>query len=298
MKGMCWFKNKIELLSFVVYSKDENPVNFAQLNLFFLIFFTLDLFLCSFVPLFFHSAEWGKGMEWGAHYFMGSYFLLTVVIEYFYVQYLYSKIWQPRKWYRFYNPIKSWIFSMLAKMDIYTDICMTVEIYKCQSEPNARDYFLFLFAFSFVVFWVSMLYQTWWFIRMIIRRQPKSTFNPLYSNTSSLAYSASFKCLGEFIDRFWIPYYGHISDHFNAKKALAFIKLIVEDCMQCLIQILFLWRRNLTDGVYFQILISLSLSAFSALTAIAVIFGDVTSPLSSEDQKSLSKYFYFKFAFK
>ena len=52
--------------------------------------------------------------------------------------------------------------------------------------------------------------------------------------------------------------------------------------MQSLIQILFLWRRNLTDGVYFQKLISLSLSA---LTAIAVIFGDVMSPLSSEDQK-------------
>ena len=91
---------------------------------------------------------------------------------------------------------------MLAKMDIYTDVCITVEIYKCQSEPNARDYFLFLFAFSFVVFWVLMLYKTWLFIRMIIRRQQKSALNPLYLNTSSLEYSASFKCLGEFVDRF------------------------------------------------------------------------------------------------
>ena len=244
MKAMCWFKNRNELLSFVIYSKDKNPINFAQLNLFFLVFFTLDLFLCSFVPLFFHSSECGKGMMWEAHYFMGSYFILTWVIEYLYVQYLYSKICQPKKWYRFFNPIKPWIFSILSKMDVYTDVCMTVEIYKWQSEPNSKDYFLFLFVFSFIVFWLSILYQVWWFIRMIIGRQPKSTFNPLYSNTSSLAYSANFKCIGEFIDRFWIPYYGHISDYFNAKKALAFIKLIIEDCVQCLIQILFLLKKK------------------------------------------------------
>ena len=47
-------------MSFVVYKKDEYLVNFPQLNLFFSVFFILDLYLCSFVPLFFHSAKWGK----------------------------------------------------------------------------------------------------------------------------------------------------------------------------------------------------------------------------------------------
>ena len=202
MKAMCWFRNKNELLSFVVYSKDKNPVNFVQLNFFFLVFFILDLFLCIYVPSTKYSAGWGNGMEWSAHRIMGSYFVLTIVIEYIYVQYLYSKIWQPKKWYRFFNPIKPWILSMLAKLNVYTDFCMTVEIYKWQSESNLREYLLSLFVFSFIIFWMSILYQVWWFIRMIIGRQPKSTFNPLYSNTSSLAYSANFKCLGEFIDRF------------------------------------------------------------------------------------------------
>ena len=297
VKTMFWFKNKNELLSFIVYSKDKNPINFAQLNLFFLVFFIFDLLLCSFIPSFLHSDDWGKGMEWNAHRIMGSYFVLTILIEYIYVQYLYSKIWQPKKWYRFFNPIKPWIFSMLSKMDVYTDFCMTVEIYKCQSESKENDYFLFLFIFSFTVFWVSIIYQVWWFIRMIIGRQPKSTFDPLYSNTSSLAYSASFKCLGEFIDRFWIPYYGHLSDYFNAKKALAFIKLIVEDCLQCMIQILFLLRRNSNDGVYYQLWISLTLSGLSALTSIAVIFGDATSPLSNEDQASLGKFIKLRFLY-
>ena len=59
MKGMCCFRSKNELLSFLVYPKNENPVNFAQLNLFFLVWFTLDLILCSFVPLFF-NADTGK----------------------------------------------------------------------------------------------------------------------------------------------------------------------------------------------------------------------------------------------
>ena len=148
--------------------------------------------------------------------------------------------------------LQKWTYTL-----IYEWLSKYISV-KASKTQETTSYFLFLFSFSFVVFWVSMLYQTWWFIRIIIGRQPKSIFNPLYSNTSSLAYRVSFKCLGEFFDRFWIPYYEHIIDHFSAKKALAFIKLIVEDCMQFLIQILFLWRRNLTDGVYFQILISLS----------------------------------------
>ena len=55
MKAMCCFGSKNELLSFIVYPKGENPVNFAQLNLFFFIWFTLDLILWSIVPLFFHA---------------------------------------------------------------------------------------------------------------------------------------------------------------------------------------------------------------------------------------------------
>ena len=55
MKAMCCFRSKNELLSFLVFPKDENPVNFAQLNLFFFIWFTLDIILCSVVPLFFNA---------------------------------------------------------------------------------------------------------------------------------------------------------------------------------------------------------------------------------------------------
>ena len=122
---------------------------------------------------------------------------------------------------------------------------------------------------------------------MLIGKQPKSTIHPLYSNTSCLAYSASFKWLGEFLDRFSIQYYGRLISRFNAKQELALVKLIVEDLLQCLIQILFLSMRNSTDGVYFQIFISLSLSGFSALTSIGVIFSDATSPLSTADFNSL-----------
>ena len=160
-----------------------------------------------------------------------------LVVEYIYVQYLYSKICQPCKDFsRFYYPIKPCFFSMLAKLDIYTDVCMIVEINKWQYEPGSKGFFTILFAFSFIVFWISVLYQVWSFIKMLIGKQPRSTFNPLYSNTSCLAYSASFKCLGEFVDRFWIQYYGRVFDRFNAKQELALVKLIVEDLIQWLMQ--------------------------------------------------------------
>ena len=214
-----------------------------------------------------------------------------LVIEYIYVQYLYSKIRQPRSTARFYYPIKSCCFSMLAKLDIYTDVCMTVEIFKWKNQPNLKGYFIFLFVFSFCIFWLSVLYQVGSFIKMLIRKQPRSTLNPLYSNTSCLAYSASFKCLGEFIDRFSIQYYGRIFDRFNAKQELALMKLIFEDWVQWLIQIMFLLSRNLSDGIYFQILFSLFLSGFSAWTSVAVIFADATSPLSANDLKYLGSYF-------
>ena len=152
---------------------------------------------------------------------MGSYFAIMLVIEYIYVQYLYSKICQPCNFSRFYYPIKPCLFGMLSKLDIYTDVCMIVEIFKCQNEPNAKSYFIFLFVFSFIVFCISVLYQIWSFVKMLIGKQPRSTINPLYSNTSCLAYSVSFKCLGEFIDRFWIQYYGRMFDRFNAKQEIA-----------------------------------------------------------------------------
>ena len=41
-----------------------------------------------------------------------------LVVEYIYVQYLYSKICQPCNFSRFYYPIKPCFFSMLAKLDI------------------------------------------------------------------------------------------------------------------------------------------------------------------------------------
>ena len=68
--------------------------------------------------------------------------------------------------------------------------------------------------------------------------------------------------------------------------------------MQCLIQILYLIKRGgPQNAVGAQILISLSLSGFSALTSIAIIFADVTSPLSFEDYMSLRKFTNFKFVF-
>ena len=300
MKKLCWFKSKENLMSFIVYKNMKNPINFAFLNMFFLVWFTLDLILWSTIPLFFHASPvqresvsgekesaWGRGMLLEAHYFMASYFFIMFWIEYFYVQYLYWKICHPCSPSRTLYPLKSCFFSFLAKLDIYTDVCMTVEIFKWKDKPDTKTYFIILFSFSFCLFWISVLYQVWWFIRMLIRKQPKSTFNSLYSNTSWLAYSASFKWLGEFIDRFSIQYYGRIFARFNAKQELALVKLIVEDWLQWLVQILFLLMRKSTDGVYIQIFFSLFLSIFSAFTSIAVIFTDATSPLSLINHKSI-----------
>ena len=57
-----------------------------------------------------------------------------------------------------------------------------------------------------------------------------------------------------------------------------------------MIHILFLLGKQSNDiNMIRQIWVSLSLSGLSALTSIAVIFGDVTSPLSIEDHSYLGK---------
>ena len=169
MRTMCCFNSKEELMSFIVYKDKKNPINYAQLNLFFLVCFSLDLILWSVVPLFFHAkplqnesvgnenqSEWGRGMLWGAHIFMGSYFFIMFWVEYFLTQYLYSITRQQITWSRILYPFKPCLFSFLAKLDIYTDVCMTVEIFKWKDDSSTSGYFIALFVVSFILFCISV----------------------------------------------------------------------------------------------------------------------------------------------
>ena len=215
---------------------------------------------------------------------MGTYFLTMTFVEYCYLQYLYSKIKSPLNKARLVDPIKSLVFGFLSKLDIYTDVLMIFQIFKWKDEFITSTYFYDLFLTTFVIFWVSLLLQVWTFIRMLLKIQQKSTINPLYSNTTALAYWASFKGIAVFWNKFSVNYYGVISDKFSALKALAFMKLIFEDCIQCAIQTIFYIIIN-KKNLEYQILISMSLSGLSALTSIAVIFSDSTSPINKNESK-------------
>jgi len=265
------------------------------LNLILTVSFVLDLVLSMAIPAGFKSAECGTGIKWMGHYIMAGYLVCSFFLEYLLVQRLYSAIGQPCDFARVFMPLLTGLFGLLAKLDLYSDINMVAEIFKCSAQ--FRDYkLLALFAVSVATFVVSVVFQLLSFARMCACRQPTSTYNPLYSNTANLAYCASLKSVGSFCDKFSVNYYGFMgTDKFSAVKAIAFNKLVFEDLLQCSIQVLFYVNREDIMGtasnfqMVFTILFSISLSGLSALSSIGILITDVTSPLSVEDYKTLDK---------
>ena len=96
---------------------------------------------------------------------------------------------------------------------------------------------------------ISVLYNTWELVKQFCRIQSKSTLNPLYKNTSTLCHCANLKSFGKFYEKFSVNTYGIFKiKEFNPVKMICFMKLIFEDIIQLVIQIMFLmfWKVEIS----------------------------------------------------
>ena len=136
---------------------------------------------------------------------------------------------------------------------------------------------------------ISVLYNTWEFVKLFCRIQSKSTFNPLYANTSTLCHCANLKSLGKFCEKFSVNTYGIFKiKTFNSVKMISFMKLIFEDIIQFIIQVLFL--VFLKGGDFSEMLfLSIVFSVLSFTSWLYIIRYDNSAGLSLEDVEPLKR---------
>jgi len=285
---------------------DVLKVNLPLVNIMSLLVFFCDIIFSVLATHFGkEGVEWRKGVKWASHIVMGSYLCFTTFLEMVYFLYVYrnSKVGKSI-WPKFKFCAVNSLMAIVARMDLYSDIILMYEIDTCSGEYGRQSIdqdVKFNWSLSlqvlrwtaFVSFFLSIIYQLVCFIRMVIRRQPKSTFDAVFANTSALWHSANLKLLASLVDRFKIDYYGSLFlSSFNARKAISFFKVVFEDGCQMIIQCLFLiivYRQNSQDdtNLLITVVFSLWMSLFSAFLAIMFIKSDATSVLSPKDKESV-----------
>ena len=262
-------------------------LNFGIINLIWLFVFLWDITMCLTIPLYFKDSRCGYGLDWIAHGIVGAYLIAWMLAEYFFVQYLFEQIKQERTRLRFLIPLGYWFIELVTKLDIYTDMATLIEIYKWGIIHGATITSIWIYSFAVAAFVASVIFNIIQFVRFIIRRQPNSTFNPVISNTTVLCYCASLKALGKFCDKFTISYYGFLTfNKITVTKAIALMKLLCEDFVQCILQILFL--IFLKGGSYTNMMIfSIFTSFVSAVLCGLTLMSDTSSKLSDDTVKDV-----------
>lgn len=135
---------------------------------------------------------------------------------------------------------------MLSKIDLYFDLTTLVAIYQCAYvyEYDRNLDILFWAALFFLV--LSVTFQALCIAKMILRLQPQSTYNPVFTNTACVCHCVNLQSLSRFIDKFSVEYFGYFNIKWlNAVKAIAAMKMVIENIFQFIIQLLFL---GLTQG--------------------------------------------------
>ena len=133
--------------------------------------------------------------------------------------------------------------SLLSKAAEYTAISFMVEIIKCyHSEDDADKRFLLLslFVVSIFTFVLTILFPVIVFVSLIFK-PPEDTFYPLTAHTVRLLMCADLRLLSRYVEKYAINYYGPLL-WWNQPTfiTLSWIKLIFEDLVELIIQILFI----------------------------------------------------------
>ena len=131
-----------------------------------------------------------------------------------------------------------------------------------------------------------ILYPSFVFISLIIH-PPEDVFYGLTAHTSRLLLLADFRLLSRYIDRYAINYYWSFLWFSQPTYiTLSWIKLIFEDIIDFVVQLLFffLFSRIVRNSDFELFLtVSLILTSKSILSSVHIIYFKQTSRLSEDD---------------
>ena len=141
-----------------------------------------------------------------------------------------------------------------------------------------------------VTFCLTVTFPCFIFLSILIR-PPEKTFYPLTAHTTRLLMVADLRLLSKYIERYTINYYGPLLcwDQPNF-ISLSWIKLIFEDLVQFIIQILFLYVIGGINALV--ITIALTLTGISMLSSFLIIYKKYTSNLQENDLKEVNDFIH------
>ena len=215
------------------------------------------------------------------------------------------------KWSRFgykimrvYFIVFGAIESLISKAAEYTSIAFMVEILKWiyagldQVEgdvdqdigPINTDFLSVLFVITVITFCLTITFPCLIFLTFLMK-SPKKTFYPLTAHTTRLLMVADLRLLSKYIERYTINYYGPLL-WYNQPNfiTISWIKLIFEDLVQFIIQMLFLYVIGGIDAMV--IFISLSLTGISIIGSFLIIYFKYTSNLNENDLREVNNFIH------
>ena len=252
-RSFCSTKN--EFFGYEYDRKQEKRVQYHWLLKLSYLAWLTNMFVWIVFPLSMYHEECLKGLKWNAHYIFVSYLAFSYILEIF-LFLLLTDVWQQKlpeglskmsrcghKLMRLYFIFSSAFQSLISKAAEYTAISFMVEIMKCYYDDGYQEdkvLLMVLFVVSIFTFVLTILYPLIVFISLIIK-PPEHTFYPLTAHTARLLMCADLKLLSRYVERYAINYYGPLL-WWNQPNfiTLSWLKLIFEDFVELIIQLLFI----------------------------------------------------------
>ena len=273
------------------------------LKLAYLTWFT-NMFMCILIPIIMRHDKWLEGILWLGHYIFGSYLVISYISEIVLFLWLTDALRQPLpdnmskmsrcgyKLMRLYFILVTAFQSLISKAAEYTAISFMVEIIKCyglESKEEVQILLLVLFIISIFTFVLTILFPVIVFISLIFK-PPEDTFYPLTAHTARLLMCADLKLLSRYVERYAINYYGPLL-WWNQPTfiTLSWVKLLVEDMVELIIQLLFILYIE-KDNKGFVMTTTVSLTGSSIISSFMTIYFKQTSELDHENLNRVKEF--------
>ena len=276
----------------------------------------VNMFMCFLLPILLKDDRCRYGLSWWAHGIFVVYliwsFLLEIVLFFCLTDACEQKLPEGLsksskfgyRLMRVYFILLGATESLISKAAEYTSVAFMVEIMKWIYEGLEQvdsgvdqdidtintDILSILFVVTVVTFCLTVTFPCFIFLSILIR-PPEKTFYPLTAHTTRLLMVADLRLLSKYIERYTINYYGPLLcwDQPNF-ISLSWIKLIFEDLVQFIIQILFLYVIGGINALV--ITIALTLTGISMLSSFLIIYKKYTSNLQENDLKEVNDFIH------
>ena len=286
------FSKKNVVWSYRYFDDIEEQINFHLLIKFAYASFLIHLMVWFLIPIMLKHPEWGKGLLWIAHFIFAAYVLSSFIVELVIFRTLFKKkvrnilFDKSSQKFTYFVIIVYLMLGVMAKGDAYTDIAFLVEVQKCYIQKDGLYGGIVLLIAS-IVFFLTLSYQLFLFINLLWKT-PTSTFCPLTSQTTRLLMCSDSKFLAMVVDKFTVTYYDKfLFWRFPTYKILVFSKLILEDVLQWIIQIIYLVLEKRENKSLPTIILSLSFTFPCIAISIYILTHYAGSTLNKWDYEEM-----------